>query len=139
MAIVEAIVAGERDPRKLAKLRDARCHKSEQEIAEQLSGHWREDHLFSLGQALKMYHSIQDRMRDYDQELLKKLAALEREECRGQQAPKVKNPQKAKAIRKRREEPMRQALYRMSGVDLTGIDAIGVTTGESYSVSTGQT
>jgi transposase len=130
MAIVEAIVAGERDPQNLAKLRDSRCHKSEQEIAEQLSGHWREDHLFSLGQALKMYHSIQERIRDYDQELLKKLAALEREECRGQQAPKVKNPQKAKAIRKRRAEPMRQALYRMSGVDLTGIDAIGVATGE---------
>jgi transposase len=130
MAMVEAIVEGERDPRKLAKLRDRRCHKSEQEIAEQLSGHWREDHLFSLRQALKMYHSIQDRIRDYDQELLRKLAALEREECRGQAVPKVKNPQKAQAIRKRGEEPMRQALYRMSGVDLTGIDAIGVSTVE---------
>ena len=130
MAIVAAIVEGERDPRKLAKLRDRRCQKSEQEIAAQLSGHWREDHLFSLRQALKMYHSIQERIRDYDQELLKKLAALEREECRGQAAPKTKNPQKARAIRKRGEEPMRQALYRMSGVDLTGIDAIGVATVE---------
>jgi transposase len=44
--------------------------------------------------------------------------------------PKVKNPQKAQAIRKRGEEPMRQALYRMSGVDLTGIDSIGVSTVE---------
>jgi transposase len=130
MAIVQAIVEGERDPRQLAKLRDRRCHKSEQEIAEQLSGHWREDHLFSLRQAWKMYHSIQDRIRDYDQELLEKLAAMEREECRGQQAPKGNNPQKAQAIRKRGEEPMRQALYRMSGVDLTGIDAIGVATVE---------
>ena len=42
--------------------------------------------------------------------------------------PKVKNPQKAKAIQKRGEEPMREALYRMSGVDLTAIDAIGVGT-----------
>jgi transposase len=42
MAIVQAIVEGERDPRKLAKLRDHRCHKSEAAIAEQLSGHWRE-------------------------------------------------------------------------------------------------
>src|SRR5215470_4297614 len=50
MAIVHAIVAGERDPRKLAQFRDPRCQKSEQEIAEQLTGHWREDHLFSLGQ-----------------------------------------------------------------------------------------
>src|ERR1700694_5648425 len=37
MSILRAIVAGERDARKLAKLRDARCHKSEEEIAEQLS------------------------------------------------------------------------------------------------------
>ncbi len=130
MAIVQAIVDGERDPRKLAKLRDRRCHKSEEAIAEQLSGHWREDHLFSLRQALKMYHSIQERIRDYDQEILEKLATMEREECRGQEAPKAKNPQKAKAIRSRGQEPMRQALYRMSGVDLTGIDAIGVATVE---------
>ena len=55
MAILRAIADGERDARKLAKLRDPRCRKSEEEIAEQLSGHWREDHLFSLQQALKMY------------------------------------------------------------------------------------
>jgi transposase len=54
MRMVRAIVAGERDARQLAKLRDRRCGKTEEEIAEQLTGHWREDHLFSLGQALKM-------------------------------------------------------------------------------------
>jgi len=79
---------------------------------------------------LKMYHSIQQRIADYDQEILQKLAAMQREEFRDQPAPKVKNPQKAKAIKKRGEEPMREALYRMSGVDLTGIDAIGVGTVE---------
>ena len=128
MAILRAIAAGERDPRKLAKLRDRRCHKSEEEIAEQLSGHWREDHLFSLRQALKMYDAIQQGMADYDQEILRKLSEMEREEKRGQPTPPVKNPQKAKAIKKRGEEPMREALYRMSGVDLTTIDAIGVET-----------
>jgi len=53
---------------------------------------------------------------------------MEREECRGQEPPKLNNPHKAKAIQKRGEEPLRQALYRMSGVDLPGIDAIGVQT-----------
>jgi hypothetical protein len=128
MAILRAIAAGERDPRKLAKLRDRRCHKSEEEIAEQLSGHWREDHLFSLRQALKMYDAIQHGIADYDQEILRKLSEMEREENRGQPTPPVKNPQKAKAIKKRGEEPMREALYRMSGVDLTTIDALGVET-----------
>ena len=43
MALVRAIVRGEREVRPLAKLRDPRCHKSEEEIAEQLTGPWRED------------------------------------------------------------------------------------------------
>jgi len=128
MAILRAIAGGERDARELAKLRDPRCRKSEEEIAEQLSGHWREDHLFSLQQALKMYDAIQQRIADYDRELLRKLAAMPRENIQNQPPPAVKNPQKAKAIKKRGEEPMRQALYRMSGVDMTSIDAIGVET-----------
>lgn len=128
MAILRAIVGGERDARKLATLRDPRCHKSEEEIAEQLNGHWREDHLFSLRQGLKMYDSIQERITDYEKEILRKLAEMEREECRGQAVPTVKNTKKGQAIKRHGEEPMRQALYRMSGVDLTGIDAIGVET-----------
>ena len=130
MAILRAIVKGERDARQLAKLRDRRCQKSEEEIAEQLSGHWREDHLFSLQQALQMYDAVQERIADYEREILRKLAEMEREECRGQEPPKSNQPQKAKAIRKRGEESLRQALYRMSGVDLTAIDAIGVRTVE---------
>jgi len=47
MVILRAIAGGERDAQKLAKLRDRRCSKTEQEMAEQLSRHWREDHLFS--------------------------------------------------------------------------------------------
>ena len=128
MAIVRAIVEGERDPQKLAQLRDHRCNKSKVEIAEQLTGHWREDHLFSLRQSLKMYDAIQDRIAAYDQEILRKLAEMGKDTGRGGPVPPVKNPQKARAIKKRGEEAMRQALYRMSGVDLTQIDAIGVET-----------
>jgi len=130
MAIVRAIVQGERDPEKLAQLRDPRCRKSEKEIAEQLTGHWRDDHLFSLGQALKMYDAIEERIADYERAILEKLGAMEVPECRGQAAPPLGNANKGKAIRKRGQEPKRGALYRMSGVDLTGIDAIGVETVE---------
>src|SRR6516164_11609689 len=128
MAILRAIAGGERDGQKLAKLRDPRCRKSEQEIAEQLSGHWREDHLFSLQQALKMYDAIQQGIANYDREIMRKLGTMQQEEFGGQPAPPVKNPQKAQAIQKRGQEPMRQALYRMSGADMTSIDAIGVET-----------
>ncbi len=128
MAIVRAITEGERDARKLAQLRDPRCRKSEEEIAEQLSGHWRKDHLFSLQQSLKMYDSIQERIAAYNQEILRKLAEMENDTCSGGSAPPVKNRQKANAIKKRGEESMRQAFFRMSGVDLTQVDSIGVET-----------
>jgi transposase len=75
-----------------------------------------------------MFDAIQDRIRDYEQEIPRKLAEMEREECRGRQAPPPTSPRKAAAIKKRGEEPMRQALYRISGVDLTGINGIGVET-----------
>ena len=130
MAILRAIVGGERDAHKLAQLRDPRCHKSEQEIAEQLSGHWREDHLFSLQQALAMYDAVRERIAVYEKEILRKLGEMERAEHHEQTAPPPPNANKAKMIKKRGQEAKRQALYRMTGVDATHIDAIGVETVE---------
>lgn len=130
MAMVRAIVEGERDARKLAQLRDPHCRKSEAEMAEQLNGHWREDHLFSLSQALKMYDAIQERMAAYEKEILRKLEEMEQEEQRDQAAPELKNANKARKIKSRGQEPIRQALFRMSGVDGTQIDALGVETME---------
>jgi transposase len=128
LAILRAIVAGERDPHRLAALRDPRCHKSVAEIADELTGHWREDHLFSLKQALRMYDAIEARLQEYDQEILRYLASLPPTTGDDGPAPPLPKPSKAKAIRHRGEEPLRQALYRLSGVDLTTIDAIGVET-----------
>lgn len=130
MAILRAIAEGERDARQLAKLRDRRCSKTEEEIAEQLTGHWREDHLFSLRQGLKMYDAVEERIAAYEKEILRQLKEMEQEEKRGQTAPPSQNASKAKSIKNRGQEPKRQALYRVSGVDMTQIDAIGVETVE---------
>jgi len=130
MAILRAIAQGERDAQKLARLRDRRCSKTQEEIAEQLSGHWREDHLFSLQQALKMYDAVQERIAAYEQEILGKLGEMEPEEPHEPTAPPLQNARKARAIKQRGQEAKRQALYRMSGVDMTQIDAIGVETVE---------
>ena len=73
-----------------------------------------------------MHDSIAERIQAYDAEILLRLGEMERAECAGKEAPKLKNGNKAKMIRQRGEEPVRQALYRMSGVDLTSIDAVGV-------------
>jgi transposase len=49
--IMEAILNGERDPRKLAALRHVQCHHDEETIAKALEGTWRPEHLFALRQA----------------------------------------------------------------------------------------
>ena len=130
MAILRAIAGGERDAQELAKLRDRRCSKTQQEIAEQLSGHWREDHVFSLQQAVKMYDAVQERIAAYEQEILRKLGDMEREEPHEATAPPLQNAHKARKIKDGGQESKRQALYRMSGVDMTQSDAMGVETVE---------
>jgi transposase len=55
MSIIDAILDGKRDPVKLAKLRDERSHRSEDEIAFALEGTWRPEHLFELRQAYDLY------------------------------------------------------------------------------------
>jgi hypothetical protein len=55
---------------------------------------------------------------------------MEREQHHEPTAPPLPNANKAKMIKKRGQEAKRQALYRMSGVDITQIDALGVETVE---------
>ena len=59
MDIIEAIVQGERSPRRLARLRDPRTKSDERTIARSLQGHWRQEHLFELTQALELYRTYQ--------------------------------------------------------------------------------
>jgi transposase len=54
MAIIRAILTGERTPSVLAQLRDRHCQHSEAEIARALQGNWRTEHLFALQQAVEL-------------------------------------------------------------------------------------
>lgn len=125
MAIVRAIVAGERDPARLAALRDHRCRKSVQEIAQHLLGNWREEHLFNLASALRLVDTLEAEIASYEARLLKELDALQPSERREKPVPTHPNPAKEKAIRRRGEQPTRTTLWRFAGVDLTRIDGIG--------------
>jgi transposase len=77
-----------------------------------------------------MYEATQERITAYEQEIVRKLQEMTPEERVGQAAPPLHNAHKANAIRKRGQEPRRQAWYGMSGVDVTQIDALGVETVE---------
>lgn len=69
MKIIRAICAGERDPRKLAQYRDCRCKKPEETIAKSLQGHYREEILFALNQALESYDHYQRQMQACNKEI----------------------------------------------------------------------
>ena len=120
MDIMEAIVGGERDPRKLAQLRDARVKADEATIARSLRGHWREKHIFELTQALELYRVYQGKIAECDQEIE---ARLERFEDRSDGEPPSPNSKK----RNQKNAPrfdVQSHLYRMTGVDLTRIDGV---------------
>lgn len=131
MAMLRAIVGGERDPHKLVELRAAGCKKSKAEMLELLTGNWRSDHLFNLEQQLKMYDTLEERIGVYEAEIQRRLALLTPAGRKEAVAPPVTNPEKRKSIKKRGQEAKRQALYRATGVDLTAIDGVGVETAET--------
>jgi len=128
MSIIRAIIHGERDPQVLAGLRDRRCQKTKLQIAEELTGNWRPEHLFNLAQALKVYDQLCAVIADYDAEILNYIDSLQPPDSKNLSAPQPESKYKARAFVKRCQEPLRQALYRMSGFDLTTINGIGVDT-----------
>ena len=128
MAIIRAIVAGERDPRTLAKKRDRRCKKSEDQIADELTGNWRAEHLFNLRQALKMYDQFCQTVAEYDAEILAYIKTLQPCPDDDQCPPPPISASKTREIAKKGQAPMREALYQLTGFDLTTIDGIGVDT-----------
>lgn len=121
-AIIRAILAGERDPAKLAALCDRRIRASREEVAQSLQGNWREEHLFALQTAVNLYDAYHKEMAACDQKLEAMLAAMQRNT---DEAPGKKRPSTS---RNAPRFDVRTALYRMTGVDLTAISGIDVNT-----------
>jgi transposase len=125
LAILDAIVAGQRDPQKLAELRDPRCKADRQTIALSLQGHWREDHLFELAQALELYRTYKQKIEQCDARIEQCLAQLPEDDDTDR--PPLQ-PKKAKRNPNAPRFDARSHLYRICGVDLTTIDGIDANT-----------
>jgi len=130
MAIVRAIVAGERDPVRLASFRDRGCKQSEKAIAQHLTGNWRDEHIFNLQMSLQLFDQVEHTIANYDQRLLQELEALQPTERSHEPVPSHPNPNKERELRKRGEQPLRQALWRFANVDLTTIDGISASSAQ---------
>jgi transposase len=127
-AIIKAILAGERDPLKLAEFRDKRVKASEDEIARSLEGNWQEDLLFVLQQEQDGYEFCQRQMAECDQRIEQ---YLEGREDRSAGASLSEETRKGRLKKKRGNKPrfdLRKGLFRMTGTDLTRIDGLDVMT-----------
>ena len=125
LAILKAILAGQRNARKLAKLRQENCKRTEAEIARALQGNWRDDHLFALGQALELYEFYHGQLRECDRRIEAYLGTFA-----DRSAGQPLEPKTRKRGRKANEPTfdVRGLLYRMAGVDLTVIEGIDAAT-----------
>src|SRR5712691_9276642 len=120
MAILKAIIAGERDPLPLAKLRNPHCQHSEDEIAKALQGPWRAEHLFALQQAVELSHFSHQQLTVCDQQLQAHLGTFADKSAGQPLPPKPRRHKKANEPRFDARTP----LYRLAGVDLTTIEGI---------------
>lgn len=120
MKIIRAVLAGERDPHRLAALRHGKCKHSEATIAEALRGDWREEHLFALGQAVELVEAYQAKIAACDARIQ---AHLQTFTDRGTGTPPPAGP-KPRADRHDLSFDATTELHRLTGVDLTAIPGL---------------
>jgi transposase len=121
LAIVDAILAGQRNPTVLASLRNERIKATEEVIAKSLVGDYRAEHLFTLRQSLAAYRSYQKMIDDCDHEIRRHL-----EEFQPPQTPPSSEDENAKSTARKPsgEFILRSELKRAFGIDLTRIPGI---------------
>jgi transposase len=129
LAIVDAILKGQRDPVELAKLRDPHIRASEETIRKSLVGTWRPEHLFTLKQSRQMYQHYQEQIAACDAEIEKLVVAFQ---PRVDPAEKPLPPDRKRRRRRGRKKSthpktgfdLRTESYKLFGVDLTQIPGL---------------
>jgi transposase len=150
LRIIDAILAGQREPSVLARLKDPRIRAGLSQLAAALQGHWKDEQLFILEQARLSLAHYQEQIAQCDGRIQAQMRVLQSKEPSPAPEP-VAPAQSARASTaapgagtpgpKRRNSPPPQAqgqpafdlsaqLRRIVGVDLTQIDGIGPITAQ---------
>ena len=130
LAILDAILAGQREPAELAKLRDGRIKASPETITKSLKGDYLPEHLFTLKQALAAYRHYQQLIAECDQEIQSHLRQFE-SLCEPPQEAALATPQRGRGRPRGSRTPeagMRTELHRIFGVDLIDVPGLNVST-----------
>jgi transposase len=137
MRILDAILAGERDPVKLAALCHGTVRSPRETVAKSLEGDYRAEHLFALRQSLVGFRFYQKLIREVDEELEAAMRQLPRAEGAPDQMP----PRTKKCFyQKAGNEPafdLKAELFRISGVDLTDVPGINAITAHTILTEVG--
>jgi transposase len=123
LAIIGAILAGQRNPVAIAGLANKRVKSSKEEIAQALVGDYRAEHLFALQTAYDMYQAYESKIQQCDERLVSELANLP------DKVDLKLKPLPPKAENKQIDEALRTGLYLKLGVDITAIEGIGARVG----------
>lgn len=134
MAIIRAILKGERDSEELAKMRDPRCEKSEEEIAAALFGKYTDDHLFELDQAVRTWDHFQTLIAECHAKLAEQGEKFEKKADRKD----IPAPRRIEHVRKNvLTFDARSLFFELLGQDLTQIDGIGTGTISAFLAEVG--
>ncbi len=129
MTIIRSILAGQRDPKALAKHRNGHCKKTEEEITKSLKGHYRLEHVFSLQQAVELYDTYSEKIKACNRALEQQLKKFDRKtESSSSEPSDTDKPAKKRKSRNAPGFDVRSQLNRVTGVDLTDIDGINEST-----------
>lgn len=124
MAIIDDILSGNRDPQKLAQHRHATCKHDQETIAKALDGHYREEHVFALRQALSLYRTCRSLMDECDAAIRDVLDHF------GTPSSPDEVPPPSRPKRDSKNSlgfDAHEHLFRIAGVDLTSIPGLSTT------------
>lgn len=126
MAIIKAIIGGERSPEKLASLRSERCKCTEEEMAESLNGYYKEDQLFLLKTNYEAFSFFDNQLYEIDRKITELLDTFPLKKDKDEISPPS---QKAKYQKKnkndiRTDKNLNDVLYRILGTDMTTVTGL---------------
>lgn len=124
-AILRAIVAGERNPHKLAQLSHPRCQHPKSAIAKALTGNYRPEHVFALKQALALYDSYTAQLADCDREIEQHYAAIKpRFDPDDPDQPLGPDPKRNTHSKNAPDFDVRREMFKLVGVDLAAVPGL---------------
>lgn len=128
LSIIEAILAGQRDPHELASLVDIRMKRSKDEIAQSLQGCWRPELLFELKAALGFYRQYQAALLACDEVIETALLRCVPVEPEVQPPPTSPSVDKKKLSKNAPTFPIARIAYQYFQTDLLAISGISHST-----------